>query len=112
MITTDIAPLAGTVGGGFFLGFIAGWAIKKMMRLAAIIIGLFIAAIAYLEYQRILNIDWNRIEIASQNGLIWISNTITHISNTIGSPHSGTFSHVGIPLVSASAGVILGLAKG
>ncbi len=41
--TTDIAPFAGTVGGGFFLGIIAGWAIKKVMRLAAIIIGLFIA---------------------------------------------------------------------
>jgi uncharacterized membrane protein (Fun14 family) len=34
MITTvDIAPLAGTVGGGFFLGFIAGYAIKKVIRL-------------------------------------------------------------------------------
>ena len=77
--TTDFAPFAGAVGGGFFLGFIAGWAIKKVMRLAAIIIGLFFAALAYLEYQRILNIDWNRIEIASQNGLTWISNTITRI---------------------------------
>ena len=110
--TTDFAPFVGTVGGGFFLGFIAGYAIKKIMKLAAIIIGLFIAAIAYLEYQRILNIDWNRIELASQNGLAWISNTITHVSNSIGSLHSGTFSHIGIPLASASAGLILGLAKG
>ncbi len=69
-------------------------------------------AFAYLEYQQILNIDWNRIEIASQNGLAWISNTITHVSNTIGSSHSGTFTHVGIPFASASAGVMLGLAKG
>ena len=100
MITTaDFAPIAGTVGGGFFLGFIAGWAIKKVMRLAAII-------------QRILNIDWDRIEIASQSGMAWISNTITHISNSIGSPHSGTFAHVGIPLASASGGLMLGLAKG
>ena len=110
--TTDLAPFAGTVGGGFFLGFIAGFAIKKMVRLAAIIIGLFIAALAYLEYQRILNIDWNRIELASQTDLTWISNITTHISNTIGAPHSGTFSHVGVPLVSASAGLMLGLAKG
>jgi uncharacterized membrane protein (Fun14 family) len=30
MITTaDIAPFAGTIGGGFFLGFIAGYAIKS-----------------------------------------------------------------------------------
>ena len=112
IITTDIAHFAGTVGGGFFVGFIAGFAIKKVMRLAAIIIGLFIATLAYLEYQQILNIDWNRIEIASQNGLTWISNTITHISNNIGSPHSGTLVHVGIPIASASGGLILGLAKG
>ena len=112
MITADIAPFAGTVGGGFFVGFIAGWAIKKVMRLAAIIIGLFIAVLAYLEYQRILNIDWNRIEIASQSAMAWISNIITHVSNSIDVPHSGTFAHVGIPFASASAGVILGLAKG
>jgi uncharacterized membrane protein (Fun14 family) len=37
--TTDIAPFAGTVGGGFFLGFISGYALKKVLRLAAIIIG-------------------------------------------------------------------------
>ncbi len=95
-----------------FLGFLAGFAIKKAIRFAAIIIGIFIAAIAYLEYQRILNIDWNRIEIASQNGLAWISNPITHVSNTIGAPHSGTFAHVGIPLASSSVGLMLGLANG
>ena len=40
MITpTDFAPFAGTVGGDFFLGFIAGYAIKKVIKLAAIIIG-------------------------------------------------------------------------
>ena len=55
MITTDIAPFAGTVGGGYC--FIAGYAIKKVIKLAAVIIGLFIAALVYLEYQRILNID-------------------------------------------------------
>ena len=110
--TTDIVPFVGTVGSGFFIGLITGWAIKKIMRLAAVIIGLFIAALAYLEYHRIVNVDWNRIEIASQNGLVWISNIITHISNTIGTPHSGTFFQVGIPVASASVGLTLGLAKG
>jgi uncharacterized membrane protein (Fun14 family) len=37
MITTIyIAPLAGTVGGGFFIGFIAGYAIKKVIKLTAV----------------------------------------------------------------------------
>ena len=51
-MATDIAPFAGTVGGGFFVGFITGYAIKKVIKLAAVIAGLFIAALAYLQYQR------------------------------------------------------------
>jgi uncharacterized membrane protein (Fun14 family) len=109
--TTDIAPFAGTVGGGFFLGF-SGYALKKVLRLAAIVIGLFVAALAYLEYQRILNVDWNRIQVVSQNGIAWVTDAITYISNTIGTTHPGTLSHVDIPLASASAGLMLGLAKG
>jgi uncharacterized membrane protein (Fun14 family) len=57
-MATDLAPLAGTAGGGFLIGFITGYAIKKVIKLAAVIVGLFIAALAYLEYQRILNVDW------------------------------------------------------
>lgn len=111
MISTDLAPFAGTVGGGFFLGLITRYAIKKVIKLAAVIIGLFIAAIAYLEYQRIVNVDWNRIQVLSQGGITWVTDAITHISNNIGAPHP--VSHIGIPLASsASAGLVLGLAKG
>jgi uncharacterized membrane protein (Fun14 family) len=114
MITTaDIAPFAGTIGGGFFLGLLAGYAIKRVIKLAAVIVGLFIAALAYLEYQRIVSVDWNRIQVVSQNGVAWVTDAIIHISNTIGTTHSGTLSHVGIPLASSpSAGLVLGLVRG
>jgi uncharacterized membrane protein (Fun14 family) len=59
-MATDFAPFAGTTGGGFFIGFITGYAIKKVIKLAAVIVGLFIAAIAYLEYQRIIDVDWEK----------------------------------------------------
>ncbi len=71
MITTDIAPFAGTVGGGFFIGFIAGFAIKKVIRLAAL---------AYLEYQRNINVDWDGIQTWSQTGITWVTDAITHTS--------------------------------
>jgi uncharacterized membrane protein (Fun14 family) len=38
-MATDLAPIAGTVGGGFAIGFMTGYAIKKVIRLAAIIVG-------------------------------------------------------------------------
>ena len=74
--TTDIVPFAGTVGGGFLIGLLCGYAIKKVINLAAIIVGLFIAALAYLEYQRIVNVDWNRIQVVSQNGVTWVTDAI------------------------------------
>ena len=61
-MTTDLVPFAGTVGSGFFIGLITGYAIKKVIKLAAVIVGLFIAALAYLEYQRILNVDWHKVQ--------------------------------------------------
>jgi uncharacterized membrane protein (Fun14 family) len=78
-MVTDLAPFAGTVGGGFFIGFITGYAIKKVIKLAAVIVGLFIAALAYLQYQRILNVHWVRVQAFSQNGITWLVNTITHV---------------------------------
>jgi len=110
-MATDLAPFAGTVGGGFCIGFITGYAVKKVIKLAAVIVGLFIAALAYLEYQRILNVDWHKVQAVSQNGIDWVADALTHVSSTIDASHTG--SNIGIPLVSSvSAGFVLGMARG
>ena len=81
-MATHLAPFAGTVGGGFFVGFITGYAIKKVIKLAAVIVGLFIAAMAYLQYQRIINVDWERVQAFLQNGSTWVVDAVTHISRS------------------------------
>jgi uncharacterized membrane protein (Fun14 family) len=60
MNVTDYAPFLGTIGGGFAAGALAGYTIKQVIRIAAVIVGLFIAALTYLEYQKIINVDWIR----------------------------------------------------
>ena len=97
----DLAPFAGTVGEGFLVGFITGYAIKKVIKSAAVIVGLFIAALAYLEYKRILDVDWHKVQAISQNGFDWVSDALTHVSSTIGASQTGTLSNIGIPLVSS-----------
>jgi uncharacterized membrane protein (Fun14 family) len=112
-VATDLAPFAGTVGGGFLIGFVTGYAIKKVIKLAAVIVGLFISALAYLEYQRILDVDWHKVQAISQNEIDWVADALTHVSTTIGTSHPGTVSNIGIPLVSSvSVGFVLGLARG
>src|SRR2546426_2203889 len=95
---TDLMPFVGTIGGGFFIGLLAGYAIKKIIKIVAVIFGLFIAVLAYLEYQRIIDVNWAKIQAVSQNGLTWVANTIIHISNNIGGGHTRAFSNLGIPL--------------
>jgi uncharacterized membrane protein (Fun14 family) len=37
MITfVDAVPLAGTIGGGLFVGLVAGYAIKKVIKIVAL----------------------------------------------------------------------------
>ena len=110
---TDLMPFAGTIGGGFFVGLVAGYAIKKIIKITAVIVGIFIAALAYLEYQRIIDVNWAKLQAVLQNGLTWLANTVIHISNNIGSGHIGALSNLGIPLASsASAGFALGMLRG
>jgi len=73
MNVVDYAPFLGTIGGGFVAGALAGYAIKQVIRIAAVIVGLFVAALAYLEYQKIINVDWSRVQPVSQNGIAWVA---------------------------------------
>jgi uncharacterized membrane protein (Fun14 family) len=83
IIATDLAPFAGTVGGAFFIGFITGYAIKKVIKLAAVIVGLFIAALAYLEYQRILNVEWHKVQAISQNTIHWVADALRQLLSVL-----------------------------
>ncbi|MGB7955224.1 MAG: FUN14 domain-containing protein [Candidatus Nitrosopolaris sp.] len=86
------------------------------MKIVAVIVGPFIATLVYLEYQRIIQVDWDKLQGVSQNGITMLANAVTHISNNIGD-HVGVSTNFGasnlIPLASStSAGLMLGLARG
>jgi uncharacterized membrane protein (Fun14 family) len=66
-----------------------------------------------LEYQRIIDVNWEKIQAVTQNVLTWVADTIIHISNIIGASHTGALSNLGIPIAaSASAGFALGMVRG
>src|SRR5712692_6315737 len=73
--------LAVTIGGGFFAGGLIGFALKKVLKLLAIVVGLFFAGLAYLQYQQIVNINWNKLQETSQNAVTTLANATTQISN-------------------------------
>jgi uncharacterized membrane protein (Fun14 family) len=103
--TEIITSVSATLGGGFFGGLLFGYAIKKVVKLIAVIAGLFIAGLAYLQYQQIASFDWNRIEVLTSAAL---GNVTGHIS-TNQELTTLAMSNFGIPLTgSMSAGFAVG----
>jgi uncharacterized membrane protein (Fun14 family) len=104
----DVVSMTSTIGGGFFAGIVTGWALKKVIKLAALVVGLFLGALIYLQSQTILNINWNNLQSVSEIALSTIGNSITNtgeISNIMGI--------VGILLTgSPSARFVIGFMKG
>src|SRR5919108_797321 len=119
-IVESFGPTAATLGGGFFVGVLIGYALKKVIKLIAVIFGLFLAGLAYLQYHQIANINWNKLQQVSEGALTTVANLtmqITGISGISGDSHAAAASlamtRFGIPLTgSMSAGFIIGFMKG
>jgi uncharacterized membrane protein (Fun14 family) len=76
------------LGEGFLLDTILGYTIKKVLKFIAVIAGLFIATLAYLEYQRVITIDWTKLQAIWEQTTTTVENTITQLSNNIGAAHT------------------------
>jgi uncharacterized membrane protein (Fun14 family) len=121
-IIESFFPAAATMGGGFFLGVLIGYALKKVIRIVAVIVGLFLSGLAYLQYHQIANINWNKLQTVSEGAITTLSNAIIiHIpgissgdtSHAAATASSLAMTSFGIPLTgSISAGFTIGFMKG
>jgi uncharacterized membrane protein (Fun14 family) len=119
MSIESFAPTAATMGGGFFVGVLIGYALKKVIKLLAVIVGLFLAGLAYLQYHQIASINWNKLHTVSERAITTLSNAIIHIpgfgdGNAAATASSSlAMTSFGIPLTgSMSAGFTIGFMKG
>jgi uncharacterized membrane protein (Fun14 family) len=119
-IAENFGPVAATMGSGFFVGILIGYALKKVIKFVAVIFGLFLAGLAYLQSQQIANINWNKLLQISEGAISTISNLTMQIPSISGdSSHAAAtasslaMTSFGIPLTgSMSAGFTLGFMKG
>jgi uncharacterized membrane protein (Fun14 family) len=121
-IIESFGQTAATLGGGFFAGVLIGYALKKVIKIVVVIVGLFLAGLAYLHYYQIANINWNKLQTVSQGAITTISNLtmqipgITNSGSTVDGhavAASVAMTSFGIPLTgSMSAGFTIGFIKG
>jgi uncharacterized membrane protein (Fun14 family) len=108
MIVENIGSIGVMVGGGFFGGLLLGYALKKIAKLIAVLVGLFLAGLAYLQYQQIASVNWYKIE----DVISTIANTTTNAFNDYNIEALAT-TNLDIFLMSGtSAGFTIGFIKG
>ena len=127
-------PFVSTIGFGGIAGFLVGFALKRIMKILAVIAGVFFAALLYLESQHIVNVNWDKLQTISNGVLSTIATTTTNATSTsaggvglsiqsiLGNntgaaaailPITNTMTNLGIPLTGSTAmGFTLGLIKG
>jgi len=85
-----LMPLVYQSGLGAVGGFIVGYALKKVAKIVAIFIGLFILALVYLGYRGIITINYEALGRAVSGVLgfagqvgDWISPIISHLPRAL-----------------------------
>jgi uncharacterized membrane protein (Fun14 family) len=107
-----------SAGGGFLFGAVAGYAIKKVMKIAAIIIGLFVICLGYLSYRGWVGVKWVAMEDASRSTLTNASEQVIHALNNTATqftPHVSSLSGSGLPIAAMFGfvpGPMMGFKKG
>jgi uncharacterized membrane protein (Fun14 family) len=135
-IESSVMPFVSTVGFGGIVGFLIGFTIKRIMKILAVIAGVFFAALLYLESQHIVNVNWDKLQTISDSVLSTITTTATTnatstsaggvglsipsiLGNNTGAaaasilPIINTMANLGIPLTGSTAmGFTIGILKG
>jgi uncharacterized membrane protein (Fun14 family) len=103
-----------SAGGGFLFGAVAGYAIKKVVKIAAVVVGLFVARLAYLSYKGWIDVKWMEMENATRTTLTSLAGQAVHAVNNAASQfatYSSTIASSG-SLVAAGLGFVPGLVIG
>jgi uncharacterized membrane protein (Fun14 family) len=102
-----------SAGGGFLFGAVAGYAIKKIMKIAAVIVGLFVAGLAFLAYKGWIDIKWNAVENGTRSTLANVTAQAIHTINDTASQFAthSLIAASGLP-IAAGMGFVPGLIFG
>jgi uncharacterized membrane protein (Fun14 family) len=107
-----------SAGGGFLFGAAAGFAIKKVMKIAAVVVGLFVAGLAYLSYKGWVEVKLVEMENATKTMLTNVAGQAIHALNNTTSQfaaHPTALEPSGLPVAAAFGfmpGLLIGFRRG
>jgi uncharacterized membrane protein (Fun14 family) len=103
----SLIPTATSVGGGFFVGIMLGYFVKKIIKILIFASGGIAALLLYLQQQQIISVNIEKLENSSFFILNSAASSFDSITQIGGAPS------LGIPLAGGlSAGLAIGFVKG
>jgi uncharacterized membrane protein (Fun14 family) len=107
MNAESLIPIITSMGGGFFIGVMLGYFVKKIIKILMFVAGGIVGLLLYLQQQQIISVNAERLEALSAFIFASISSSLEKVTLI------GDTSYLGIPLVSGlSAGIAIGFIKG
>jgi uncharacterized membrane protein (Fun14 family) len=95
-----------SIGGGFFIGILLGYFVKKIVKILMFVAGGIVGLLFYLQQQQIISVNMEKLETSSAVILTSLASTFDKMT------HVGDFTSIGIPLTaSIAAGFTVALAK-
>lgn len=109
MIISDaVIQGVGALGGGMVVGFLAGFALRKIIKWVAIIVGAFLVGLIALAARGWLIVSWDKIN----NSLGGLANSTATTAGATDAVHN-VMNAIGVPATSGMAvGFVLGFIKG
>jgi uncharacterized membrane protein (Fun14 family) len=101
-----LIPTISSIGGGFFIGIILGYFLKKIIKILMFVGGGIVALLLYLQQQQIISVNIQKLEDSSTFILTSVVSSFDKMTQF------GDISSLGIPLTaSIAAGFTVALAK-
>ena len=94
MVVADpLLGLAIQLSTGGLLGFLAGFALKKLAKVLAVILGLFVLGLMVLNYYGVVRVDWSGLIGLGEEALKWIEIRYSSIAAFVleNLPFAGSF---------------------
>jgi uncharacterized membrane protein (Fun14 family) len=107
MNAESLIPTITSIGGGFFMGIILGYFLKKIIKILMFLAGGIVALLLYIQQQEVISVDVDKMEASSTlifNSVASSFDKMTQIGDT---------TSLGVPLIGGiSAGLAIGFVKG
>ena len=92
------SPAVAQIGGSYLAGFLIGWAFRRFLRFAAMLVAAMLACIALMKASGWIDVDWSALEAQVSRTVQWLHgeaeglrNVVTGFLPSAGAAGAGSF---------------------